>query len=188
VAIMLAEAAKDGDYSKVVELLASGLDPNRKHSGQTPLIYACENGHDQIAQVLLDNGAYVDARDRYGQTALHWCARNGQGRCAQLLVSRGADTTIESRLGETPVSIARQRVNLDVTRAILHKMTGDFPCEGVVKAGLNPNRRTSQETPLRNSVRSGTTPTTTQGPTPVAKATPEPELPPTSVETKSNQN
>ena len=41
----------------------------------------------------------------------------------------------------------------------------------------------------RNGIRSGTTPATVRGtasPTPVAKAIPEPELPPTSVETKSS--
>lgn len=54
-------------------------------------------------QVLLDNGAEVNAQDRDGRTALHWAVINGQSRdvdlgrdpVIKLLLERGADPNIQ---------------------------------------------------------------------------------------------
>ena len=44
--------------------------------GDTPLFFAVQNGHTAAAELLLDHGAYVDARNTWGETPLfratHW--------------------------------------------------------------------------------------------------------------------
>jgi hypothetical protein len=119
-------AAKNGEYDMIVSMLSQGADPNFKYKGQPALTHACENGHHKVAELLLNNGALVDQLDSYGQSALHWCARSSNGKCAQLLVARNADPTIVNAMAETPAYIAQQRINLDVTRAILHGNTGEY--------------------------------------------------------------
>ncbi|KAH6640183.1 ankyrin repeat-containing domain protein [Chaetomium tenue] len=59
--------------------------------------YAC-------AQVLLESGANVGARDGYGRTPLYWAAEAGQADVVRLLVGAGADINAASDDGVTPLS------------------------------------------------------------------------------------
>jgi ankyrin repeat protein len=67
----------------------------------------------EIARLLLDGGAAVDAHKR-GQTALHWAARGGQVEMAELLLARGAAVearawlTTGERETTTPLALARK--------------------------------------------------------------------------------
>eukprot|EP00906_Rhabdomonas_costata_P014235 RCo020488 len=141
-------ASQAGDLEQVVRLLGQGFDPNLKHRGQAALIYACENGHHQIAEVLLNNGALVDQGDSYGQSALHWTARRGQARCAQLLVSRGADVNLRSRMGDSPADVATHRLNLEVRRAIINGLTGDYePIDPAKALQLQKQQQPKTEVP-----------------------------------------
>jgi ankyrin repeat protein len=65
----------------------------------------------EIARLLLDGGAAVDAHKR-GQTALHWAARRGEMEMAELLLARGAAVearawlTTGERETTTPLALA----------------------------------------------------------------------------------
>ena len=52
---------------------------------------AAWNGHAEVAELLLDREARIDARDGQGVTALGLAASRGQTDLARLLLSRGAD-------------------------------------------------------------------------------------------------
>lgn len=52
---------------------------------------AVKNGDVQAARTLLDEGADINALDRYGQTALMIAAHKGHLELTQLLVERGAN-------------------------------------------------------------------------------------------------
>lgn len=47
--------AEEGDSYIVRELLAAGADPNLAYETATPLFIACQNGHDEIVDLLLDH-------------------------------------------------------------------------------------------------------------------------------------
>ncbi|KAH7220684.1 ankyrin repeat-containing domain protein [Fusarium oxysporum] len=54
-----------------------------------------------MAELLLDYGVDIDARDKEGKTALYWFFKRGQLAAAELLIKRGADVKALSDYGET---------------------------------------------------------------------------------------
>ena len=47
---------------------------------RTPLHFACGFAHDEIARLLIESGANVEATDSKGNTPLHYAAGYGEGR------------------------------------------------------------------------------------------------------------
>ena len=60
------------------------------------LIHASENGHVEIARLLLEVGTGKDLRDDTGNTALMHAARNGHVEVVRLLVDAGAKTDLQN--------------------------------------------------------------------------------------------
>eukprot|EP00923_Selenidium_pygospionis_P011255 GHVN01019498.1.p1 GENE.GHVN01019498.1~~GHVN01019498.1.p1 ORF type:complete len:1399 (-),score=278.63 GHVN01019498.1:1398-5219(-) len=71
----------------------------------TPLHYACEGGHLDTAQCLLDLGADPFAIDACGWTPLHWAARCGHAALCLKLAERGADVHARDFRSLTPIDI-----------------------------------------------------------------------------------
>mmetsp|Transcript_40352 Transcript_40352/g.96843 ORF Transcript_40352/g.96843 Transcript_40352/m.96843 type:complete len:279 (-) Transcript_40352:31-867(-) len=65
--------------------------------GITPLMKACEFGHREVAQRLLERNANVNAVDHDGWNALFFAAKGGHVELCQWLVSRGVKTTLRDR-------------------------------------------------------------------------------------------
>src|SRR6266702_3376122 len=94
-------------------LLERGGDVNAQRDDHwTSLNLASYLGKFDIARLLLNHGAKVDAVDVLGKTPLHHVSKGtydsedaGVG-IAQLLLEHGADVTAKSRSGETPVDYA----------------------------------------------------------------------------------
>ena len=81
------------------------------HDGWTPLHLAAFFGHRDLAALLLDRGADVNARstsERFAKsnTPLHAAAANKQVEVARLLVDRGADVNARDGHGFTPLALA----------------------------------------------------------------------------------
>ena len=79
--------------SEVDKLLSQfNLDPNTPDNvGETPLIQALWAGNVEIAALLLDKGADMDARALCGHTPLMICVRKGLLDMMKLLVSKGSN-------------------------------------------------------------------------------------------------
>lgn len=91
-AAAILQAARNGDLSVVKHLLCD--DPSLVRAtdecGKTPLHWAAERDHYQVATVLLDAGADLEARTSWGATPLDWAATMGSTKVADLFLARGA--------------------------------------------------------------------------------------------------
>ena len=77
-------------------LLAAGANPSIPNIiNETPLHRTCVNGSIQVARVLLENHADLDAVDNSGATPLDWAHRYGREDIAALLRQHGAKTAAE---------------------------------------------------------------------------------------------
>jgi ankyrin repeat protein len=90
-ALMMAAFRKN--KTAVLELLERGAQVNQK--GWTALHYAAAAGSVEIATILLDKYAYIDAETPSGMTPLMIAAREGQEDVVQLLLDQGADATLK---------------------------------------------------------------------------------------------
>jgi uncharacterized protein len=75
-------------------LLDAGAKLNERSQNamqNMPLHAAVAGRHTAIARLLLERGAWVNARQHGGWTALHSAAQNGDVQLAQLLIAAGAD-------------------------------------------------------------------------------------------------
>ncbi len=86
------EAVKRGDTSVVAELLRSQPELARfaGEYDKTGLHWAAETDQAEVARILLDAGADIEAKTSWGASPLGWAAVMGSVRVADLLLSRGA--------------------------------------------------------------------------------------------------
>ena len=81
-------AIKANDLAAVKELLASGVDPNPKTSGDsTTLHYACACGHLDIVTALLGARADVTAFDPANRSPVHVACRAGGAEIVKALLA-----------------------------------------------------------------------------------------------------
>ena len=104
----VAEAAMRNDAEAVRALLADGADVNvPRGDGMTGLHWAALNGNAQIARLLINAGANLDAATRLGaHTPLHVAAREGHGEIVAVLAEAGADVAAVTETGATPLHFA----------------------------------------------------------------------------------
>ncbi len=89
------------------------------NSGSTPLMYAVSSDSANVAKLLLDKGADLEARSNNGGTALWWST--GRPAVIQLLLEKGADIEAkDSRSGKTPLVRASDLPTVDTVKILLH--------------------------------------------------------------------
>src|SRR2546425_1561281 len=107
----LREAVRANDVAGVRALLGAGVDANiRDALGATPLHDAVWNGYIEVARVLLEFRADVNARHtEAGSTPLHYAVIKNEREIAELLLEHGADVRATYRSGETALHLAADR-------------------------------------------------------------------------------
>ena len=87
--------------------------------GFTPLHFAAQQQHADVAALLIAAGADPNARNRFGNTPL-WTAmfnvRDGDGDVVRVLLDAGADVDAENNYGASPRSLAAKVVSYDLLR------------------------------------------------------------------------
>ncbi len=92
---LLLAATRKGDLAGVKKLLDEGANVNaRTRYDSTPLFFACDRGHLEIARLLIDRGADVNVKDNfYNASALTWAMSKKHEPLVALLVEKGADVS-----------------------------------------------------------------------------------------------
>jgi ankyrin repeat protein len=109
-------AALNGDVNLVQLLINKDAEVNKK--GWTPLHYAAANGQDDVAKLLIDHSAYIDAGSPNGTTPLMMAARGNHITTVKLLLDEGADATIKNQLGLTALDFAKRYRAPDVVEGL----------------------------------------------------------------------
>jgi uncharacterized protein len=110
-------AASENDLDAVRRHLAAGVDPDVGDAQAfRPLHFAAQQNAAEVATLLLQAGAEVDAVNVHGNTPL-WAAVfncRGEGKLITLLRRYGADPNRANAHGMTPVGLARRIANYRV--------------------------------------------------------------------------
>ena len=124
------EAARIGDYTTINVLTALGFsaDSCDGESEVTPLMQAAGKGQTDIAELLLERGADVNALPTYfGGSALNTVAGQGDVKMARLLLGHRADVNLLNNTGDSPLLLAAHEGHLEM--AVLLVAYGANPAQ-----------------------------------------------------------
>ena len=102
-------AVEAGNIDEVKRHLAIGADVELrcKKCRGTALVHAAQEGHIGIAELLIEKGSDVNAKNKGGMTPLHNAARWSHKKIVELLIDKGADiNATTSTYDETPLDWA----------------------------------------------------------------------------------
>ena len=114
------EACENGNIKAVKRFLADGTDVNLKNDdGLTPLHKAAGMGEKEIAELLIAEGADVNAMFD-GVTTLHWAVELKEKGTAELLIEKGADVNVQCH-GISPLHSSVWRGDKEITEMLIAK-------------------------------------------------------------------
>ena len=94
----------------------SGPTESTGNNGETPLFEAARGGHNEVAQLLFDNGAEIDINivNSYGTTFLHAAACVDIRNLTEQLIAKGADVNAKDYDRATPLFEAAEKGHLEI--------------------------------------------------------------------------
>ncbi len=143
------KAAANGDLHKLTKLVEKSKDDVNltNNNKETPLHRASAAGHKRCVECLIQNGANIDAPDKWGQTPLMCAIYNQRMQIGSLLLQKGADPNSANESGDTALHWASywasHRGYLEMIAALLQ-----------YKADINAINK-SGNTPLHEAGRQG---------------------------------
>ncbi|XP_063838739.1 ankyrin repeat domain-containing protein 39 [Ostrinia nubilalis] len=118
-------AAFNGDIERVNALIskASNIKDTVNapdNSGYTALHYAARNGHTDVCDILIKNGACIDAQTKSGKaTPLHKAAAAGNTTAVKFLIDSGATVDMQDVDGQTALHKALENNKFELVRILL---------------------------------------------------------------------
>jgi ankyrin repeat protein len=139
----LAAKLTDEGAKKCMEKLAN--QQMLKNHGDTALTLAVTGGHLRIVELLIDNGANLEACDSSGDTALLLASRLGNLEIAELLILHKANVDAQNQLHFSSVALATRNGHRQIVQLLIDN-----------GANINCTRR-FQSSALETAVKSGQT-------------------------------
>jgi ankyrin repeat protein len=142
-----------------VGILRGGVPAGRgrrepQPGGMTALHYAARHNHVDVAKLLLNAGADVNAREANDITPLLMAISNNNMAAAQYLLGHGGDVNAQDWYGRSPLWEAVNVRNLYVHNATFKNGIDRAPVLELIKAilaaGANVNARTKETPPFRH--------------------------------------
>ncbi len=118
-------ALEKNDIQKVRYLIAINADVNAKdpYASMTPLMMAAYDGYTEIAKLLIEKGAEVNAKGGVDMdmTPLIYAASQDRIDMVKLLIENGANVNVKTKYGWTPLFFAASRGKVDVAKLLIDK-------------------------------------------------------------------
>ena len=113
-------AAASGNTYVVEQSLAKGVDVDVVGRDVTPLLMACQEGHIDIIELLITNGADVNYQDpKMMRSPLHMAAHNEHVDCMRALLAAGANVNALTKKKATALRMAAAKDNVDCVRELI---------------------------------------------------------------------
>lgn len=116
----LGAASGNGQLDIVRSLLDSGSDVNETDGHRLTPLHLTSTGV-EVAKLLIERGAFVNARTKRGRTPLHSTIRYGNLEVVRLLLDHGADVNAKARDDGTPLHEVSQTGCLHITRLLVER-------------------------------------------------------------------
>jgi ankyrin repeat protein len=119
----LFDAIDSGKVAEVLDAAKDGADLSSvRPNGDTPLMAAIDNGHEEIVKILLDQGCNPDTRNLLnGETALIRAIRERNLALAAVILTAGADINGRNNEGETALMIAVNQGDAEAVGFLVEK-------------------------------------------------------------------
>lgn len=117
----LFQAVGSNNIIQTKKLIDKGANVNaRNRSRQTPLMFAASRGFMEIARLLIEKGADVNATYAYANVLMAAASANRM-EMAQLLIEKGAKVNGPIPSGATPIYSAIKRGLIDMVKFLIKK-------------------------------------------------------------------
>lgn len=117
----LIEAVLQNDPDEAKSALFTGANPNLMHRGLRPLHIAAARGFSEVAEILIENGADVNAQDATGSLPLKDAVFSRSFRVVELMINEGSLIDQADHNGVRPLHIAAIRGCPDIASLLLER-------------------------------------------------------------------
>uniref|UniRef100_M4ATT3 Ankyrin 3 n=1 Tax=Xiphophorus maculatus TaxID=8083 RepID=M4ATT3_XIPMA len=126
----------------VLQMFADQCCNHCSFKGFTPLHVAAKYGKIEVANLLLQKNAPVDAAGKSGLTPLHVAAHYDNQKVALLLLKQGASPHAAAKNGYTPLHIAAKKNQMEIATTLLEYGAST---SAVTRQGITPLHLAAQE-------------------------------------------
>lgn len=118
-------SAQLGDQAELKHLIKTCNEDivsiiNKPYSyGDTALIFASDIDHNEIAKILIETGANVNAQNNTGDTALLTATHRGNPELMKILIQAGANVNTQNNRGDTALMIAAFKSNGKIAKLLI---------------------------------------------------------------------
>ncbi|KAF4672085.1 hypothetical protein FOL47_000952 [Perkinsus chesapeaki] len=120
--VELFEYSRRGNFEEVHRLLVVDKsvkpDDYEAYDGSTPFLMACRNGHTDVAKLLLEHGANINAKTEDLSNCLILASAGRSPETVKLLLEKGVDVNYANEDGVTALELAKEHERSDVANIL----------------------------------------------------------------------